>query len=50
MQGTGKDKRQDADGDGVLDAPGLPGSPDKYPDYKLKDDKTYGTSIEVKGY
>ncbi len=50
MQGTGKDKRQDADGDGVLDAPGLPGSPDKYPDYKLKDDKPYGTYIEVKGH
>ncbi len=48
MQGTGKDKRQDADGDGVLDAPGLPNDPDKYPDYKLKDDKTYGTYIEVK--
>lgn len=51
MQGTGKDKRQDATGpngkpDGVLDAPGLPGDPE----YKEKDDKPYGTYIEVKGH
>ena len=53
IQGTGKDKRQDATGpngegeaDGVLDAPGLPGDPG----YIEKDDKPYGTYIEVKGY
>lgn len=55
MQGTGKDKRQDATGpnglpDGKLDAPGLPNDPDKYPDYKLKDDMPYGTYIEIKAY
>lgn len=51
IQGTGKDKRQDATGsngnpDGVLDAPGLPGDPG----YIEKDDKPYGTYVEVKGY
>ena len=46
MQGEGKDKRQDADGKDGLDAPGLPGDPE----YKYKDDKPYGTYIEVKAY
>lgn len=40
MQGTGKDKRQDADGDGNLDAPGR----DRPKDHAL------GTYIEVNGY
>lgn len=50
MQGAGEempDKRQDADNDGVLDFPGLPGNPDKYPDYRLKDNVPYGSYIEV---
>lgn len=47
LQGTGKDKRQDADGDNKLDHPGL--SPDD-PYYKLKDDKPFGSYIEVKGW
>ena len=53
MQGTGKDKRQDATGpdgtgepDGALDAPGLPGNET----YIAKDNKPYGTYIEVKAY
>lgn len=46
MQGKGKDKRQDADGDKELDAPGLPGDET----YVNKDDKPYGTYIEVKAY
>lgn len=46
MQGTGKDKRQDADNDKVLDAPGLPGAPT----YVNKDDKPYGTYVEVEAY
>lgn len=47
MQGKGKDKRQDADGDKELDAPGLNNKPgDKY----YKDQKPYGTYIEVKAY
>ncbi len=46
MQGTGKDKRQDADNNGVLDAPGAPGDAT----YRLKDDKPYGTYIEVDAY
>ena len=52
MQGTGKDKRQDATGpdgtpDGELDAPGLNNKPgDQY----YKDQKPYGTYIEVKAY
>lgn len=50
MQGTGKDKSQDADGNGELDHPGLPDRPDEYPNYKLKDGKPYGTYIEVKAY
>lgn len=58
MQGEGPDKRQDANGDGVLDRPGLPNNPDKYPDYswdkypdyKPKDDMPYGTYIEVKAH
>lgn len=52
-----KDKRQDATGpdgtgepDGNLDAPGLPGDPNKYPYYKLKDNVEFGTYIEVEGY
>lgn len=47
IQGEGKDKRQDADGDKVLDHPGL--SEDDT-DYVWKDDKAYGTYIEVKGW
>ncbi len=43
MQGEGKDKRQDGNKDGVLDAPGLPDDTT----YVLKDDKPYGTYIEV---
>lgn len=46
IQGAGKDKRQDADGNGKLDAPGLPGDDT----YILKDDKPYGTYIEVKAH
>ncbi|WP_290044469.1 hypothetical protein [uncultured Muribaculum sp.] len=46
MQGKGKDKRQDADGNNILDAPGLPGDEK----YVLKDDKPYGTYIEVEAY
>ena len=47
MQGEGKDKRQDKDGNGVLDAPGLNDTPDaKF----YKDQKPYGTYIEVKAY
>ena len=41
-----KDKRQDSNGDGKLDAPGLPG--DK--DYVLKDSVEFGTYIEVEAY
>lgn len=63
MQGAGEempDKRQDADGNGVLDYPGLPddkndpGKPNnpggKYPDYRYKDKVPYGTYIEVEAY
>lgn len=63
MQGAGEempDKRQDADGDGVLDYPGLPddkndpGKPNnpggKYPDYRYKDKVPYGTYIEVEAH
>ncbi|MCM1109510.1 MAG: hypothetical protein NC388_10775 [Clostridium sp.] len=46
MQGTGKDKRQDHDGDHELDAPGLPSDPT----YINKDDKPYGSYIEVDAY
>lgn len=47
MQGEGKDKRQDKDENGVLDAPGLNDTPDaKF----YKDQKPYGTYIEVKAY
>lgn len=46
MQGNGKDKRQDKEGDGVLDAPGF----EDDETYSLKDDKPYGTYIEVEGY
>lgn len=50
MQGVaGKDekhKQQDADGDGVLDAPGKPGDET----YVYKDDRPYGTYIEVEAY
>ena len=37
------DKRQDANGDGQLDYPGLPGDDT----YRLKDDVPYGSYIEV---
>lgn len=50
LQGAGAnmpDKRQDADGNGKLDFPGLPNNPDKYPDYRMKDDVPYGSYIEV---
>lgn len=52
MQGTGKDKRQDATGpngkpDGELDAPGMNKNPG---DEFYKDQKPYGTYIEVKAY
>lgn len=55
IQGEGDDKRQDADEDGELDHPGLPNNPIKYPDntstrYRPKDDKPYGTYIEVKAH
>ena len=46
MQGAGDnmpDKRQDADGNGSLDRPGLPDDAT----YRLKDDVPYGTYIEV---
>lgn len=47
MQGEGKDKRQDENEDGVLDAPGLNDDPNaKF----YKDQKPYGTYIEVKAY
>ncbi len=49
MQGIGPDKRQDADGNGELDHPGLPDS-DKYPNYRPKDAMPYGTYIEVDAY
>ncbi len=47
MQGEGKDKRQDKDGNGVLDAPGLNDDPNAE---FYKDQKPYGTYIEVKAY
>ena len=50
MQGAGDnmpDKRQDADNNGILDFPGLPDKPEKYPYYRPKDDVPYGTYIEV---
>lgn len=55
MQGAGDnmpDKRQDADGNGKLDHPGLPNKPEdpdkaKDWDYRLKDGVPYGTYIEV---
>lgn len=50
MQGSGvsmPDKRQDADGNGILDFPGLPDKPEKYPDYRPKDSVPNGTYIEV---
>ena len=50
MQGIGPDKRQDANGDGKLDFPGLPDHPDKYPNYRPKDAMPYGTYIEVDAY
>lgn len=50
MQGTGPDKRQDANEDGKLDHPGLPDKPDKYPNYRPKDAMPYGTYIEVDAY
>ena len=46
MQGEGKDKRQDADGNGALDRPGFPGDDS----YSLKDDMPFGTYIEVDAY
>ena len=50
MQGAGDnmpDKRQDADNNGILDFPGLPDKPEKYPNYRPKDTVPYGTYIEV---
>lgn len=50
MQGAGDnmpDKRQDADNNGILDFPGLPDKPEKYPYYRPKDAVPYGTYIEV---
>ena len=50
MQGAGDnmpDKRQDADNNGILDFPGLPDKPEKYPNYRPKDAVPYGTYIEV---
>lgn len=41
-----KDKRQDSDGDGVLDAPGLPSDST----YQWKDDVEFGTYIEVEAH
>lgn len=41
-----KDKRQDSDDDGKLDAPGLPNDEG----YVLKDNVEFGTYIEVEGY
>lgn len=41
------DKRQDADNNGILDFPGLPDKPEKYPNYRPKDAVPYGTYIEV---
>lgn len=46
MQGEGKDKRQDADGDHELDVPGSK----EEGDAGYKDDMLYGTYIEVQGY
>ena len=48
MQGVHEelDKRQDANGDGELDYPGLPGDDT----YRLKDGVDYGTYIEVEAY
>ena len=46
LQGTGRDKRQDADGNGELDAPGKPGDAS----YRPKDDKPFGTYIEVEAH
>lgn len=49
MQGAGAnmpDKRQDANDDGSLDHPGLPGDEG----YRLKDDVPYGTYIEVQAH
>lgn len=46
LQGTGKSKKQDDDNDNKLDWPGMPGDDT----YKNKDDKLYGTYIEVKAY
>lgn len=47
MQGAGKDKRQDYDENGELDAPGLNNKPE---DEFYKDQMPYGTYIEVKAY
>lgn len=47
IQGTGKDKSQDSDNNGILDAPGFDENDEKY---SLKDDKPFGTYIEVEGY
>lgn len=50
MQGAGvtmPDKRQDADNNGILDFPGLPDKPEKYPYYRPKNAVPYGTYIEV---
>ncbi len=47
LQGIGKDKRQDANGDNKVDHPGLGPDPDKYPEYIDKDNKPFGTYVEV---
>lgn len=46
MQGEGNDKRQDHDGNGVLDNPGYPGDNT----YSRKDGKPCGTYIEVDAF
>lgn len=50
VQGIGKDKAQDANGDKKLDYPGHPDYPKEGDNYLKKDDKLYGTYIEVKAY
>ncbi len=46
LQGEGEDKRQDANKDGELDYPGLPDDPT----YRPKDEKPYGSYIEVDAF
>ena len=47
MQGTGKDKAQDSDGNGELDYPGHNTDP---ADPGYKDQKPYGTYVEIEGH